>query len=65
MSDLYLDFTSENNVPAYGKDAISRSKFNKWLLSYASYKSHLELTTARDMIGKWMSLTPKKIGDGI
>ena len=66
MSDLYLDFTNEN--PDYApksKLTISRTRFNKWLSSYASYKVNLKTTTGRDMIGKWIHFESKKVGDGI
>tara|TARA_R110000851_G_scaffold190072_2_gene340420 strand:- start:9291 stop:11681 length:2391 start_codon:yes stop_codon:yes gene_type:complete len=65
MNDFYNDYTTENNIPAYGKDAISRTKFNKWLLSYAAYKDHLTTTSGRDMIGKWFTFSLKKRGDEI
>ena len=65
MNDFYNDYTTENNIPAYGKDAISRTKFNKWLLSYAAYKDHLSTTSGRDMIGKWFTFSLKKRGDEI
>ena len=65
MNDFYNDYTTENNIPAYGKDAISRTKFNKWLMSYAAYKNNLTTTNGRDMIGKWFSFSIKKKGDEI
>jgi len=66
MSDLYMDFTNEN--PDYApksKLTISRTRFNKWLASYSSYKDTLSISTGRDMIGKWIYFEPKKINDGV
>lgn len=54
-NDLYHNFTEE--YPDYGskgKMSISRTRFYKWLLSYASYIGAPAPEEGRDQLGRWI-----------
>ena len=60
-NDLYHDFISE--YPDYGPKAkmtISRTKFYKWLVSYALYKEGIIPEEGRDLTGRWIIIHEKK-----
>ena len=60
-NDLYHDFISE--YPDYGPKAkmtISRTKFYKWLVSYALYKEGIVPEEGRDLTGRWIIIHEKK-----
>ena len=60
-NDLYNDFISE--YPDYGPKAkmtISRTKFYKWLVSYAIYKEGVSPEEGRDLAGRWIVIHRKK-----
>jgi len=53
--ELYFEFISE--YPDYGPKAkmtISRTKFYKWLTSYALFKEGTQPEEGRDSYGRWM-----------
>jgi len=57
LQDCYYDFISE--YPDYApksKMTISRTKFNKWVLSYGKFISGKNITEGRDAQGKWMTI---------
>ena len=57
--DLYLEFVSE--YPDYGPKAkmtISRTRFYKWLVSYALYLTGVQPEEGRDPIGRWLRIKP-------
>ena len=59
-NDLYLDFIEEN--PDRGpraKMTISRTRFYKWLTSYAIYQYNTAPEEGRDNIGKWVKFVNK------
>ena len=61
MQDCYYDFISE--YPDYAPKAkltISRIKFNKWLVSYANFKTGAAPEQGRDTIGRWMRIKRKE-----
>ena len=58
---LYIDFISE--YPDYGPKAkmtISRTKFYKWLVSYALFKEGVQPEEGRDAQGRWLRIRTKK-----
>ena len=58
---LYIDFISE--YPDYGPKAkmtISRTKFYKWLVSYAMFKEGVQPEEGRDAQGRWIRIKTKK-----
>ena len=60
-NDLYYDFINE--YPDYGPKAkmtISRTKFYKWLVSYAIYKEGVTPEEGRDLNGRWIIIHKKK-----
>mgnify|MGYP003644237990 CR=1 FL=1 len=60
MNDLYYNFIEEN--PDFGPKAkmtISRTRFYKWLISYAQYKEGVSPEEGRDMKGKWIRIRRK------
>jgi len=60
MNELYYNFIEEN--PDFGPKAkmtISRTKFYKWLISYAQYKEGISPEEGRDMKGKWIRIRRK------
>jgi hypothetical protein len=60
-NDLYNDFISE--YPDYGPKAkmtISRTRFYKWLVSYALYKEGIVPEEGRDLTGRWIIIHEKK-----
>jgi hypothetical protein len=62
--DLYFNFIEEN--PDYGPKAkmtISRTRFYKWLHSYAMYKEGVAPEEGRDQNGRWMMIRKKKEQD--
>ena len=57
LQDGYFDFIEQ--YPDYGPKAkltISRIKFNKWMVSYALYKTGAAPEEGRDMSGRWIRL---------
>lgn len=59
--DLYHDFISE--YPDYGPKArmtISRTRFYKWLISYAMFKEGTVPEEGRDLTGRWIIIHKKK-----
>lgn len=61
--NLYLDFIDE--YPDYGpraKMTVSRTRFYKWLNSYALFKEGVLPEEGRDMDGRWMIIHKK--GEG-
>ena len=59
-NDLYFDFINE--YPDYGPKAkmtISRTKFYKWLVSYAMYKHGVMPTEGREDKGRWIVINRK------
>lgn len=60
-NDLYSNFVDE--YPDYsprGRMSISRTKFYKWLVSYAMYKEGTMPEEDRDQIGRWIIIKTKK-----
>ena len=58
---LYLDFIEE--YPDYGPKAkmtISRTRFYKWLVSYALFKEGIQPEEGRDSAGRWIRIRSKK-----
>jgi len=59
-NDLYYDFINE--YPDYGPKSrmtISRTKFYRWLVSYAMFKEGTIPEEGRDMSGRWMIIKKK------
>ncbi len=59
-NDLYYDFINE--YPDYGPKSrmtISRTKFYRWLISYAKFKEGTMPEEGRDMDGRWMLIRKK------
>ena len=57
---LYYNFVEE--YPDYGPKAkltISRTKFYKWLISYAIFKEGVQPEEGRDMDGRWIVIKSK------
>jgi len=62
--DLYLEFITE--YPDYGPKAkmtISRTKFYKWLVSYAMYKEGVLPEDGRDQQGRWIRIRKRTDSD--
>jgi hypothetical protein len=60
-NDLYYNFIEE--YPDYsprGRMSISRTKFYKWLVSYAIYKENTMPEEGRDMQGRWIIIKRKQ-----
>jgi len=58
--DLYLEFISE--YPDYGPKAkmtISRTRFYKWLVSYAVHLTGNKPEEGRDPSGRWIRIIPR------
>ena len=58
---LYLDFIGE--YPDYGPKAkmtISRTRFYKWLISYALFKEGIQPEEGRDAQGRWIRIKGRK-----
>jgi hypothetical protein len=59
-NDLYYDFINE--YPDYGPKAkmtISRTRFYKWLVSYAMFKTGSVPEEGRDQAGRWIIIKKK------
>lgn len=59
--NLYLEFIEE--YPDYGPKAkmtISRTRFYKWLVSYAMFKEGIAPEEGRDAQGRWLRIRSKK-----
>tara|TARA_R100001594_G_scaffold11802_5_gene26467 strand:- start:9811 stop:12228 length:2418 start_codon:yes stop_codon:yes gene_type:complete len=59
--NLYLEFIEE--YPDYGPKAkmtISRTRFYKWLVSYALFKEGVQPEEGRDAQGRWIRIRSKK-----
>jgi len=59
--DLYLEFISE--YPDYGPKAkmtISRTRFYKWLVSYAIHLTGNKPEEGRDPSGRWIRMIPRE-----
>ena len=60
LNDLYNDFITDN--PDYAPKAkmtISRTRFYKWITSYAIFRTGGEPIQGRDMQGKWIKMIDK------
>lgn len=60
MNDLYNDFIADN--PDYAPKAkmtISRTRFYKWVIAYAIFRTDSEPRQGRDMQGKWIKMERK------
>ena len=60
-NDLYFNFIEE--YPDYGpksKMTISRTRFYKWLVSYAIYKEGTMPEEGRDQLGRWIIIRKKQ-----
>jgi hypothetical protein len=60
--ELYMEFISE--YPDYGRNSkmtISRTKFYKWITSYALFKEGTTPETGRDSFGKWIIIRRRKL----
>jgi hypothetical protein len=60
-NDLYYAFIDE--YPDYGPKAkmtISRTRFYKWLVSYAIYKEGVMPEEGRDQMGRWIIIRKKQ-----
>jgi hypothetical protein len=58
--DLYMEFITE--YPDYGPKAkmtISRTRFYKWLISYAMFKEGVPPEEGRDQQGRWIRIRRK------
>jgi len=63
-NDLYYNFIEE--YPDYGPKArmtISRTRFYKWLVSYAIFKEGVMPEEGRDQQGRWIIIRTKQDGD--
>jgi succinate dehydrogenase flavin-adding protein (antitoxin of CptAB toxin-antitoxin module) len=63
-NELYYNFIEE--YPDYGpraKMTISRTRFYKWLTSYALFKEGVMPEEGRDIQGRWIIVRKKKDGD--
>jgi hypothetical protein len=61
-NDLYYNFVEEH--PDYGprgRMSISRTRFYKWLVSYALFKEGVQPEEGRDHIGRWIIIKKKPI----
>jgi hypothetical protein len=61
-NDLYYNFVEEH--PDYGprgRMSISRTRFYKWLISYALFKEGVQPEEGRDHIGRWIIIKKKPI----
>lgn len=57
LQNAYMEFIEQ--YPDYGPKAkltISRIRFNKWMVAYATFKSGARPQEGRDMAGKWMRI---------
>jgi hypothetical protein len=64
--ELFNDFINE--YPDYGsrsKMTISRTRFYKWLISYAMFKEGVMPEDGRDMSGRWMKIRTRHDTDSI
>ena len=60
-NELYFNFIEE--YPDYsprGRMSISRTKFYKWLVSYAMYKENTMPEEGRDQAGRWIIIKKKQ-----
>ena len=60
-NDLYYNFIEE--YPDYGprgRMSISRTRFYKWLVSYAVFKEGTMPEEGRDQLGRWMIIKKKQ-----
>ena len=58
---LYLEFIEE--YPDYAPKAkmtISRTRFYKWLVSYALFREGIQPEEGRDSAGRWIRIRSKK-----
>jgi hypothetical protein len=65
-NDLYYNFIEE--YPDYGPKAkmtISRTKFYKWLVSYAIFKEGIPPEEGRDMNGRWIVIKKNNERDSL
>jgi hypothetical protein len=61
-NDLYYNFVEEH--PDYGprgRMSISRTRFYKWLVSYALFKEGVQPEEGRDHIGRWIIIKKKPL----
>ena len=63
-NELYSNFIEEHpDYGARGKMTISRTKFYKWLVSYAIYKEGIMPEEDRDHIGRWIIIKKRADND--
>jgi hypothetical protein len=65
-NELYYNFIEE--YPDYGPKAkmtISRTKFYKWLVSYAMFKEGIPPEEGRDMNGRWIIIKKNNERDSL
>ena len=65
-NELYYNFIEE--YPDYGPKAkmtISRTKFYKWLVSYAMFKEGVQPEEGRDMNGRWIIIKSNNERDSL
>jgi len=59
-NDLYQNFIDEYpDYGARGRMTVSRTKFYKWLVSYAMYKENIMPEEDRDQQGRWIIIKTK------
>jgi DNA-binding transcriptional MerR regulator len=60
-NDLYFNFVDEHpDYGARGRMSISRTKFYKWLISYALFKEGVQPEEGRDHLGRWIIIKKKQ-----
>lgn len=58
--ELYMDFIQENpDFAPKAKMTISRTRFNKWLVSYCVFRSEAVPEEGRDSQGRWLRMRSK------
>ena len=60
-NDLYYTFIEEYpDYGARGRMSISRTRFYRWLVSYALFKEGVMPEEGRDQLGRWMIIRKKQ-----
>jgi DNA-binding transcriptional MerR regulator len=60
-NDLYFNFVEEHpDYGARGRMSISRTRFYKWLISYATFKEGVIPEEGRDHLGRWIIIKKKQ-----
>jgi hypothetical protein len=61
-ADLFDDFVSDySDFAPRSKRAVSKTEFNRWLLSYALFKEGIAPEEGRDARGRWFRLKKKSV----